>query len=63
MTFRDLLENHTDIIYHAVAICLGIVGAVIYIVKTPHTVDGGLIALVGTFMAGGVANAKWNPNT
>lgn len=71
---RDLLENHADVLYHGVAALLGFACfcvAVIALVRYFHTgaVDsglwgafGGLSSAAGVFMAGGVANARWNPN-
>ncbi len=74
MTYRDLLENHADVVYHSIAALQGltcVAVGIIALVRYLHsgTVDAGLFggcsaltASAGVFMAGGVANARWNPN-
>jgi hypothetical protein len=74
MTYRDLMENHADIVYHTVAalagviaVGIGVIAAIRYL-KT-GSIDSGIwggcagLTTIATFFAGaGVANAKFNPN-
>jgi hypothetical protein len=60
MTIRDLMENHTDLVYHSIAVLAGLAGIGVYIAS--HAIGLGLVGFISVFIGGGVANARWNPN-